>query len=43
MTILAGPMMSDGLWRYHLDGQNVNRMTQLGTFSDQCWPTRRHW
>jgi NDMA-dependent alcohol dehydrogenase len=35
MTILAGPMMSDGKWRYHLDGENVNRMTQLGTFSDQ--------
>jgi RpiB/LacA/LacB family sugar-phosphate isomerase len=34
MTILAGPMMSDGQWRYHLDGQHVNRMTQLGTFSD---------
>jgi NDMA-dependent alcohol dehydrogenase len=34
MTILAGPMMSDGTWRYHLDGQNVNRMTQLGTFSE---------
>jgi NDMA-dependent alcohol dehydrogenase len=34
MAILAGPMMSDGQWRYHLDGQHVNRMTQLGTFSD---------
>jgi NDMA-dependent alcohol dehydrogenase len=34
MTILAGPMMSDGQWRYHLDGQKVNRMTQLGTFSE---------
>jgi NDMA-dependent alcohol dehydrogenase len=34
MTILAGPMMSDGTWRYHLDGKNVNRMTQLGTFSE---------
>jgi S-(hydroxymethyl)glutathione dehydrogenase/alcohol dehydrogenase len=34
MGILAGPMMSDGTWRYHLDGQNVNRMTQLGTFSE---------
>jgi NDMA-dependent alcohol dehydrogenase len=34
MSILAGPMMSDGQWRYHLDGQKVNRMTQLGTFSD---------
>jgi S-(hydroxymethyl)glutathione dehydrogenase/alcohol dehydrogenase len=34
MAILAGPMMSDGQWRYHLDGQKVNRMTQLGTFSE---------
>ena len=43
MTILAGPMMSDGQWRHHLDGKHVNRMTQLGTFSDSCWPTRRRW
>jgi NDMA-dependent alcohol dehydrogenase len=35
MSILAGPMMGDGVWRYHLDGKKVNRMTQLGTFSDQ--------
>jgi NDMA-dependent alcohol dehydrogenase len=35
MTILAGPMMGDGVWRYHLDGKKVNRMTQLGTFSDR--------
>ena len=35
MYILAGPMMGDGVWRYHLDGKKVNRMTQLGTFSDQ--------
>ena len=34
MTILAGPMMSDGQWRYHLDGKPLSRMTQLGTFSD---------
>ncbi len=34
MTVLAGPMMSDGTWRYHLDGKNVNRMTQLGTFAE---------
>lgn len=33
MTILAGPMM-DGVWRHHLDGRNVNRMTQLGTFCE---------
>jgi S-(hydroxymethyl)glutathione dehydrogenase/alcohol dehydrogenase len=31
---LAGPMMSDMTWRHHLDGQNVNRMAQLGTFAD---------
>jgi S-(hydroxymethyl)glutathione dehydrogenase/alcohol dehydrogenase len=34
MMILAGPMMSDMQWRYSLDGQHVNRMTQLGTFSE---------
>jgi NDMA-dependent alcohol dehydrogenase len=34
MTILAGPMMGDGQWRHHLGGKKVNRMTQLGTFSD---------
>ncbi len=44
MTILAGPMLSDGEWRHHLDGQKLNRMTQLGTFSEtRCWPTRRRW
>jgi len=34
MATLAGPMISDGQWRHHLNGQNVNRMTQLGTFSE---------
>ena len=34
MFTLAGPMMSDMTWRHHLDGTNVNRMTQLGTFAD---------
>ncbi len=34
MATLAGPMMSDGQWRYHLDGENLNRMTQLGTFAE---------
>jgi len=34
MSTLAGPMISDGTWRHHLNGQNVNRMTQLGTFSE---------
>ncbi len=33
-SILAGPMMSDGTWRYHLDGQKLNRMGQVGTFSE---------
>ena len=34
MTILAGPMIADGTWRYHLEGQNLNRMAQLGTFAE---------
>ena len=34
MLTLAGPMMSDMTWRHHLDGANVNRMAQLGTFAD---------
>jgi NDMA-dependent alcohol dehydrogenase len=35
MTTLAGGMISDGTYRYHLDGANVNRMCQLGTFADE--------
>jgi NDMA-dependent alcohol dehydrogenase len=35
MSTLAGPMMSDGQWRHHLGEQRLNRMTQLGTFSEQ--------
>jgi NDMA-dependent alcohol dehydrogenase len=35
MFTLAGGMISDGTYRYHLAGENVNRMTQLGTFSDE--------
>jgi S-(hydroxymethyl)glutathione dehydrogenase/alcohol dehydrogenase len=35
MTTLCGPMISDGTWRYHLGGQMLNRMTQLGTFSER--------
>ncbi len=31
---LAGPMMSDGTWRHHWNGENLNRMAQLGTFSE---------
>jgi S-(hydroxymethyl)glutathione dehydrogenase/alcohol dehydrogenase len=34
MSTLAGPMMSDGTWRHQLNGKNVNRMTQLGTFAE---------
>ncbi len=35
MTTLAGGMISDGTFRYHLEGQNLNRMAQLGTFADE--------
>src|ERR1700683_2641185 len=35
MFTLAGGMISDGTYRYHLGGENINRMTQLGTFSDE--------
>jgi NDMA-dependent alcohol dehydrogenase len=35
MHTLVGPMFSDGTWRDHLDGQNLNRMTQLGTFAEE--------
>jgi NDMA-dependent alcohol dehydrogenase len=35
MTTLAGGMISDGTYRYHLDGTNLNRMAQLGTFADE--------
>jgi S-(hydroxymethyl)glutathione dehydrogenase/alcohol dehydrogenase len=31
---LAGPMLDDGVWRHHLDGQKVNRMANMGTFSE---------
>ncbi len=34
ITALAGPMISDGTFRHHLDGQPLNRMTQLGTFAE---------
>ncbi|MCX6512061.1 MAG: alcohol dehydrogenase catalytic domain-containing protein, partial [Actinobacteria bacterium] len=34
MFTLAGPMMSDFTWRHHLGGENLNRMAQLGTFSE---------
>jgi S-(hydroxymethyl)glutathione dehydrogenase/alcohol dehydrogenase len=33
-STLAGPMISDGTWRHHLNGENLNRMAQLGTFSE---------
>jgi NDMA-dependent alcohol dehydrogenase len=35
MTTLAGGMISDGTYRYHLAGENINRMAQLGTFADE--------
>jgi len=35
MSTLAGGMISDGTYRYHLGGENVNRMAQLGTFADE--------
>jgi S-(hydroxymethyl)glutathione dehydrogenase/alcohol dehydrogenase len=28
-------MISDGTYRYHLGGENLNRMAQLGTFADE--------
>jgi NDMA-dependent alcohol dehydrogenase len=34
MTILAGPMISDGTYRHHLGDEDLNRMCQLGTFSE---------
>jgi len=35
MTTLAGGMISDGTYRYHLAGENLGRMAQLGTFADE--------
>jgi S-(hydroxymethyl)glutathione dehydrogenase/alcohol dehydrogenase len=35
MSTLAGGMISDGTYRYHLAGENLNRMAQLGTFADE--------
>jgi len=32
---LAGPMITDGVWRHHVDGANLNRMSQVGTFCEQ--------
>ena len=34
MTILAGPMIADGTYRHHLGDEDLNRMCQLGTFSE---------
>ncbi len=34
MATLAGPMISDGVWRHRLDGENVNRMGQVGSFAE---------
>jgi len=33
-TILAGPMISDGTWRHHYGEENLNRMCQIGSFSE---------
>src|SRR6202453_2929776 len=35
ISTLAGGMISDGTFRYHLGGENLNRMAQLGTFADE--------
>jgi NDMA-dependent alcohol dehydrogenase len=35
MMTLAGGMISDGQYHYHLAGENLNRMAQLGTFADE--------
>ena len=35
MMTLAGGMISDGTYRYHLGDENLNRMAQLGTFADE--------
>ena len=35
MMTLAGGMISDGTYRYHLAGEDLNRMAQLGTFADE--------
>ena len=32
---LGGPMMTDGVWRHRVDGVNLNRMSQVGTFCEQ--------
>lgn len=33
-TILAGPMISDATWRHHYGEENLNRMCQIGSFSE---------
>ncbi|HEY8081771.1 MAG TPA: NDMA-dependent alcohol dehydrogenase [Acidimicrobiales bacterium] len=33
-TTLAGPMISDGTYRHHLGDDDLNRMCNLGTFSE---------
>ena len=35
LATLAGPMISDGTYRYRLDGAPLNRMAQLGTFAEE--------
>jgi NDMA-dependent alcohol dehydrogenase len=33
-TIVAGPQIADGTWRHHLNGENLNRMCQVGAFAE---------
>ncbi|HVX23198.1 MAG TPA: NDMA-dependent alcohol dehydrogenase [Acidimicrobiales bacterium] len=42
-SILAGPMVSDGQWRHHLEGKRVNRMGQVGTFSELALASEASW
>jgi NDMA-dependent alcohol dehydrogenase len=42
-TMVAGPMVSDGQWRHHLDGTRTNRMGQVGTFADSVLASEASW
>ena len=33
-TIVAGPQIADGTWRHHWNGVDLNRMCQVGAFSE---------
>ena len=43
MTTLAGGMISDGTYRYHLGGENVNRMASWGPSPTRWSATRTRW